>query len=508
MKAAWERVSGHPYLYLRGTRYVARVQIPRDVRAQIGKSEFKRSFGGDGNVAKRKYHAFVAECLGAISVARNSNGRTMEAPDPAPVAIDHARIEAACYAHFKRMATSMRGKVADPVGENPRARLSRAEGFKVILESLLDAFEQDAWYAVAADAIWLSEEVGWDIGRNHPSFEFLCRTLLRAKIQTYRNEIRFIEVNLGRDENIDPLFGPKPPKSSAERKSLGNLIDKFVAERSGSWSGSTKKNYVIIIRVLEEICGRETSVAEVDKDFCRNVRSILSRIPANYQKFPATKGRPIEDVIAIGESLDLPLIGPATINGHLNKLGAVIRFGRDEGWIVGNPMAKVEVSDPVHPSEKRDPFSVDHLKAIFAAEPWNARYDPKGDNPSRYWAPLISLFTGARLTEICGQLVDEMIEVEGVFAFNFAHRPSDRSIKGGKSRIVPVHQRLLELGFWDFVVEARKNGRSQLFPDVKRDRLGKWGDGTSKWFSRKVRSVKRRSNGTPDRRRRRTPLRI
>jgi integrase len=149
-------------------------------------------------------------------------------------------------------------------------------------------------------------------------------------------------------------------------------------------------------------------------------------------------------------------------------------------------MSGIEVSDPIHPSEKRAPFTTAQLNQLFATDPWKRPFDPDDPNPSRYWAPLIGLYSGARLTDICGQLVEEMIELDGVKVFHFAHRPGERQIKGGRSRRVPVHPDLIALGFWDFVEAARASGRQQLFPEVKRDQVGKWGDNTSKWFSRKI----------------------
>ncbi len=290
------------------------------------------------------------------------------------------------------------------------------------------------------------------------------------------------------DPDADPLFGNQPPKPKNAGATLGSLMAGYTADRAEDWSASTKRNYVIINRVLEEICGRDTPVSKIDKDFCRNVRSVLSRLPANYQKLPATKGRPIGEVIDIADRLGLSKISPATINGHLTKLGAIIRFGRDDGLILGNPMANIEVNDPIDPSEKRDPFSISHLNAIFSSQPWCDGSVPD-EQSARYWAPLVALYSGARLTDICGQLVEEMIVEDGVKLFHFVHRPGDRHIKTGKGRKVPVHPKLLETGFWTFVEQARASGRVQLFADVARNGVGKWGDNTSKWFSRKVRQL-------------------
>ena len=90
------------------------------------------------------------------------------------------------------------------------------------------------------------------------------------------------------------------------------------------------------------------------------------------------------------------------------------------------------------------------------------------------------------MTEICGQLVSEMIDDDGVPVFDFRHRPGVRDMKNDKSRRVPVHPELIRFGFWDYVETARKSRRELLFPDVSRNKLGNWGDPTSKWFARLI----------------------
>jgi integrase len=375
------------------------------------------------------------------------------------------------------------------MGEPAKSRSDRIRGFQEALRHQLDAAEVEAWSTMSADARWLCEDKGWLLDPASPSFDYLCQTLMRARIQAYRNELRRLEGSFSPDPAHDPLFGLQAPKRANVAATLGDLRARFEEEREGRWSASTRKNYSIIFRVLEEVCGIDTPLEAIDRDFCRNVRKQLIGLPAHYQKSPSTRGRSIADAIEIAKNEKMPTISAATINNHLNKLGAILRYGRDQGWITGNPMADLEIPDPVDPSDKRDPFTVEQLNLIFARPPWSEGPEAEPDRPSRFWAPLISLFSGARLTEVCGQRVDEMIVEDGVHLFHFRHRPEERHIKGGKSRKVPVHPQLIALGFWDFVEQARASGRDHLFSDVKRDKLGKWGDHTTKWFSRQVKAL-------------------
>ena len=114
------RLEGHDYLYQRGRRYVVRVQVPHGLRPVIGQGEFKRSLGGDLLIAKRKYHAVVAEFLGKIDAARRNSSQSGSPTQPRGRNVPgKADIEAACYDHFRLMVTNLRGKVLVEVGESP-----------------------------------------------------------------------------------------------------------------------------------------------------------------------------------------------------------------------------------------------------------------------------------------------------------------------------------------------------------------------------------------------------
>lgn len=110
------------------------------------------------------------------------------------------------------MAVNMRGKVAYPDGDNPSELRNRTEGYRVMIESQVSTHAYDAWETMAIDAKWLCEEHGWMIARDSPLFEHLCKTMLRARLQCYRDELRRLEGKMGPDPDTDPLFGSQPPK--------------------------------------------------------------------------------------------------------------------------------------------------------------------------------------------------------------------------------------------------------------------------------------------------------
>ena len=50
------------------------------------------------------------------------------------------------------------------------------------------------------------------------------------------------------------------------------------------------------------------------------------------------------------------------------------------------------------PRDRRSPFSANQLRLIFAASP----FVPRDDRGATFWAPLVSLYGGLRLSEITG----------------------------------------------------------------------------------------------------------
>lgn len=168
MSLSAKRVPGCNYLYERGRRYIVRVQVPRELKVALGKGEFKKSLGGDLALAKRKYHNVVATILAQIETARLG---AVQPSEPEAKLGDQPTVEdvdAACYAHFVRMTVNMRGKVANPVGDNPRELRNRTEGYRDMIENQVATHAYDAWETMAIDAKWLSEEHGWTLAPDTP----------------------------------------------------------------------------------------------------------------------------------------------------------------------------------------------------------------------------------------------------------------------------------------------------------------------------------------------------
>lgn len=75
----------------------------------------------------------------------------------------------------------------------------------------------------------------------------------------------------------------------------------------------------------------------------------------------------------------------------------------------------------------------------------------------------MSLFSGARLSELANLPLDRFREIEGIKVYRIDAVEADESVKTTASkRTVPIHSTLLELGLWDYVESIRTRGNHLL----------------------------------------------
>lgn len=139
------------------------------------------------------------------------------------------------------------------------------------------------------------------------------------------------------------------------------------------------------------------------------------------------------------------------------------------------------------PEELQKLFNNPKMKK-FAGNPDTAHY---------FWLPLIGLFAGARINEICQLNPLEDIKQDsatGIWFFHFTDESEtaegvDKSIKTNSSRrIVPIHSKLIDLGFLDYVERIKNAGHKIIFPAWE-PRNGKASANASKWFVRYLESI-------------------
>lgn len=109
------------------------------------------------------------------------------------------------------------------------------------------------------------------------------------------------------------------------------------------------------------------------------------------------------------------------------------------------------------------PFSNSDIGKIYGAE-----YKAAMREAHDYWIPIMGLYSGIRIEALASLATANMREVDGVLSMVIE---KDKN-KAGR-RIVPIHPRLIELGFKTYLDELNAQGEAKLFPKLKGVKLSK-----------------------------------
>ena len=122
-------------------------------------------------------------------------------------------------------------------------------------------------------------------------------------------------------------------------------------------------------------------------------------------------------------------------------------------------------------TRKGKAFSASDVEAIFSG------YIYQGPLPSNrtkaypfwFWLPLVGYFTGARTNEIAQLDTADIREIDGHPCFDFCPDAPKafeaKRVKTEEARQVPIHPRLIELGFLEYVDSQRLAKQKKLFGD-------------------------------------------
>jgi integrase len=288
-----------------------------------------------------------------------------------------------------------------------------------------------------------------------------------------------------------------PPLASAADKTLRQAFELFRSDPAKQRTRKTDLHYLNLLELTVGLWGENRTIRSIDREASRELLDVLLWLPSNAEKkFP--KLSPIAAARMAKEKGLTGRLSPASVNGYMTKFRAVMNFCQNEGWIERNPAKGLQVIDRVRRRDKRLPFSTEQLRLIFDAPIYRgcvndrAGYSTPGQahpRRGRFWVPLIALFSGMRMNEICQLHVADVHRLDGVDCFFVTEGPSDadsgkRLKTAASERFVPVHRTLIEIGFMTFVEERRVAGAVRLFSELHKSSTGYYSDPFSKWFRR------------------------
>jgi integrase len=251
--------------------------------------------------------------------------------------------------------------------------------------------------------------------------------------------------------------------------------------------------YERAIRLFSELHG-DLPIAHIKRSHARSFREALQDMP-RHRSGPLLH-LPLPELAEWGRKhSEIQKIATPTLNKLLGGVQTIALWARDRGMVSedlpwSDPFSRMRLKED--PSD-RDAFTVTELNLLFAASVFTKGERPTpGRGEAAFWLPLLSLYSGARRSELAGLRANDVQEVEHVPCFTFIEdKKIGKRLKTATAvRTVPIHPQLITLGWLQHVdaVRRRDGTTAWLFPEISpqvRGALKAW----TKWFSRYLRSV-------------------
>jgi len=299
-------------------------------------------------------------------------------------------------------------------------------------------------------------------------YKKLCRELLKAQVEVLGRLEKQVYGNYDHEgQTVVPgqAGTPAAPTAPVRTDTLRQAVSDYKNEKMEDLKARTRHSYKSYLDHILQYFGEQTQLHTIDYSKVKEFRDGLKSGELSSQGNP---------------------LSPSRINNYLMLLKNIYDLAmRKDIQLTRNPAEGLRLKDnKVRADQRQDIFSIDDLELMFIK---SKEYSKNGHvKPANFWIPLLGLYTGSRLEELCQLFISDVIEKDGLWCLdiNEADAPDLKSVKTSEQRFVPLHPFLVEdLKFVEFVKSVRpRRKNAKVFPELKRVR-NRWGHGLGQWFT-------------------------
>jgi len=275
-------------------------------------------------------------------------------------------------------------------------------------------------------------------------------------------------------QNIQPI--PEPvatPKDDpfTEHLFLSEAVDLYIKNKYSedrTFTIHKEKPLRSLFGLLAESFGGDKPIGKITHADASGFRDDYNKLPRNR----TSKERMAMSLQEL-KALNDPIKNSAnTISQRLDTVRGLFDWLNKLNPSIRNPFKTIAMKDDVKAINKKQAFTDTDLNYIFDDKIWSQK---NFNHNWEYWLPLIILYTGARVTEICQLEKKDFETIDGVWCLSVNDVPTKdepeeiwgdfkKRLKTKDSvRDIPIHSKLIELGLKKFVDSTK----GRLFPDIK-----------------------------------------
>ena len=326
------------------------------------------------------------------------------------------------------------------------------------------------------------EERGVDVGADSPEYSKLLRDISLAHIEA-------LEIDYQRDlGNFSDRYykATKQPvnveQHTAEEPAAKNsgvtfwqLCEIYIKEKTtkNEWKGKTETQNIARLNLLAELIGEGRAVQDITRPELIQCLQNLQMIPTNRNKIKEYAGKTIVQLVKmkVPENARLSL---TSVKHHMELLSTLFKFAVRSDYLDKNYAEGLAPRTTTKASDERQVYDKEDLQRVvdFTFK--------KEAEPSKKWIPLLAMFTGMRLEEICQLYKRDIQDIDGVWCIKVTDSDEQTTKTQAGNRTVPIHSKLIGLGFLKYVEKVKHD---RLWPELERGRDG-YSDAFGKWYQR------------------------
>lgn len=342
------------------------------------------------------------------------------------------------------------------------------------------------------------KQIGVEVPEDSPTFSLLCREFLKVELKEYEIRQRWAQgdFDFGQEylqgpsnNNLAPQLPPPTVSAQVQPKPTEPLLSLVIAEyiadkkRDKAWKPRTETNIVATLNLFVEAIG-DPPINEISREAVREFRDLIkNHYPSNWKKKKQYRDKSLKELMR-APIPERDHISNVRIKFYFDTVSSFLGWAKDQGYGVDDGFTRI-LSQKItrQPHEQRDFFTPENLETMFHS---SAFVEDKHRKSYQFWAPVIGLFTGMRLEEICQLELEDIRQEDGVWVFD-VNKEGDKDTKSAAGeRLVPIHNFLVDdLGLLAYRDKLKRLRKRRLLYELNKTKSGVYHKSVSDWFNQR-----------------------